>query len=58
MNESYSTKNSLKNSYVSLDSLTDMINELAELEADVFAGIDGMGLAPSSDCMNKIYSFL
>lgn len=58
MNESYTTKNSLKNSYVSLDSLTEMINELAELEADVFAGIDGINLAPSTDCMNKIYSYL
>ncbi|MCQ2252113.1 MAG: hypothetical protein MJZ61_01550 [Bacteroidales bacterium] len=58
MNESYSSKNSLKNNYVSLDSLTDMINDLNEMESEIFSGIDSLNLSPSQDTMNKIFSYL
>lgn len=58
MNESYSMKTSLKNNYVSLDSLADMVNDLADLEADIFGNIDALNLAPSQDTMNKIYAYL
>ncbi|MCQ2250224.1 MAG: hypothetical protein MJZ66_03845 [Bacteroidales bacterium] len=58
MNESYSTKNSLKNGYVSLDTINDIIGELADMEADVFGAVDRLNLTPSQDVMNKIYSYL
>jgi len=58
MNESYSTKNSLKNTYVSLDSLTDLLSEVSEMEADLFGAVDKLNLSPSQDVMNKIYSYL
>lgn len=58
MNESYSMKNTLKNNYVSLDSISDMIGDLADLEAEIFAGLDSLNLAPSQDTMNKIYAYL
>ena len=58
MNESYPTSTPLKSTYVSLDSLADVISDLSEIEADVFGPLDRLGLAPSQDVMNKIYSFL
>ncbi len=58
MNESYSTKNSLKNNYVSLDSLNELVGELADMEADVFGSLDRLNLAPGQDVMDKIYSYL
>lgn len=58
MNEGYSTKKSLKNNYWSLDSLTEMVNEISDIEDDVFGSIDNLNLSPSQDTMNKIFAYL
>jgi hypothetical protein len=58
MNESYSYSSSLKNNYISLDVLCDIIKDLDDVEADIFSDIDSMQLSPSQDTMNKIYAYL
>ncbi|MBR4265822.1 MAG: hypothetical protein IKQ46_07190 [Bacteroidales bacterium] len=56
MNESYS--NALKNNYLSLDKLNNMVHDMDELEDEVFSSLDNLKLSPSQDTLNKILSYL
>lgn len=58
MNESYSTKISLKNNYISLDKLTKIIREADEIEDEIFGEYDEINYTPSQECLNVIYSYL